>query len=234
MSWACWSASCGSTEFGSAGTVRTFTDAERSRDAMRPDVARSHEEMSMGRIRRTGESVRLFTDGACSGNPGPGGWAFILQHPASGKTIDSSGAEPETTNNRMELTGVIEGLASLKRPCQVELVTDSQYVAKGISEWLPNWKRQGWQRKERRSFQAGVERRPLAEDRLAAEHPPGSGDARSRASRAPRERGVRPHGGRGLQATHGERERRQHREVAAAIGVGSTDQHVDRRASPSA
>ncbi len=65
------------------------------------------------------------------------------------KSRDASGAEPETTNNRMELMGVIEGLASLKRPCQVELVTDSQYVAKGISEWLPNWKRQGWQRKEK-------------------------------------------------------------------------------------
>ncbi|HEX3448620.1 MAG TPA: ribonuclease HI [Isosphaeraceae bacterium] len=96
-----------------------------------------------------GEVVRLFTDGACSGNPGPGGWAFILQHPASGKSRDSSGAEPVTTNNRMELMGVIEGLASLKRPCEVELVTDSQYVAKGISEWLPNWKRRGWQRKEK-------------------------------------------------------------------------------------
>jgi ribonuclease HI len=96
-----------------------------------------------------GEVVRLFTDGACSGNPGPGGWAFILQHPASGKSRDASGAEPVTTNNRMELMGVIEGLASLKRPCEVELVTDSQYVAKGISEWLPNWKRRGWQRKEK-------------------------------------------------------------------------------------
>jgi ribonuclease HI len=98
------------------------------------------------------ETVRLFTDGACSGNPGPGGWAFILEHPASGRTIDCSGAEPNTTNNRMELTGVIEGLASLKRPCQVEVVTDSQYVAKGITEWLPTWKRQGWQRKEGRTF----------------------------------------------------------------------------------
>ena len=97
----------------------------------------------------TRELVRLFTDGACSGNPGPGGWAFILVHPATGKSRDSSGAEPETTNNRMELMGVIEGLTSLKRPCQVELVTDSQYVAKGISEWLPNWKRRGWQRKEK-------------------------------------------------------------------------------------
>lgn len=98
------------------------------------------------------EAVRLFTDGACSGNPGPGGWAFILVHPASGQTIESSGAEPHTTNNRMELAGVIEGLSSLKRPCRVELVTDSQYVAKGIAEWLPNWKRQGWQRKEGRTF----------------------------------------------------------------------------------
>jgi ribonuclease HI len=95
------------------------------------------------------KSVRLFTDGACSGNPGPGGWAFILQHPATGRSRDASGAEPVTTNNRMELLGVIEGLASLKQPCQVELVTDSQYVAKGISEWLRNWKRQGWQRKEK-------------------------------------------------------------------------------------
>ena len=92
--------------------------------------------------------VRLFTDGACSGNPGPGGWAYILQHPATGQERDASGAEHETTNNRMELAGVIEGLASLKRRCRVELVTDSQYVAKGIREWLPNWKRQGWQRKE--------------------------------------------------------------------------------------
>lgn len=93
--------------------------------------------------------VRLFTDGACSGNPGPGGWAYILNHPASGQTRESSGAEPATTNNRMELTGAIEGLASLKRPCQVELVTDSQYLAKGLIEWLPRWKAQGWKRKER-------------------------------------------------------------------------------------
>ncbi len=96
--------------------------------------------------------VELFTDGACSGNPGPGGWAYILRHPASGSERDASGAERETTNNRMELAGVIEGLASLKRRCRVVLVTDSQYVAKGIREWLPNWKRQGWQRKEGSRF----------------------------------------------------------------------------------
>lgn len=92
--------------------------------------------------------VRLFTDGACSGNPGPGGWAYILKHPASGQATDASGAEPATTNNRMELTGAIEGLATLRRPCRVELITDSQYVAKGIAEWMPKWKSQGWQRKE--------------------------------------------------------------------------------------
>jgi ribonuclease HI len=94
------------------------------------------------------DRVCLFTDGACSGNPGPGGWAFIIRHLASGRILESSGAEPATTNNRMELTGVIEGLSALKRPCRVELVTDSQYVAKGITEWMPKWKRQGWQRKE--------------------------------------------------------------------------------------
>lgn len=96
--------------------------------------------------------VQLFTDGACSGNPGPGGWAYILKHPASGRVLDASGAERQTTNNRMELAGVIEGLASLKRPCRVELVTDSQYVAKGLAEWMPRWKANGWRRKEGRQF----------------------------------------------------------------------------------
>src|SRR5262249_61277533 len=80
--------------------------------------------------------VRLYTDGACSGNPGPGGWAYILKHPASGQVRDASGAEPATTNNRMELTSVIEGLATLKRSCRVELATDSQYVTKGINELM--------------------------------------------------------------------------------------------------
>jgi ribonuclease HI len=94
------------------------------------------------------EFVRLFTDGACSGNPGPGGWAYILEHPASGKIRDASGAELRTTNNRMELTAVIEGLSSLRSRCNVELITDSQYVGKGIQEWLPKWKAQNWKRKE--------------------------------------------------------------------------------------
>jgi len=92
--------------------------------------------------------VRLFADGACSGNPGPGGWAFLLRHPASGKELERSGAERETTNNRMELTAVIRGLEALKRPTAVELIADSEYVGKGLSEWLPKWKANGWRRRE--------------------------------------------------------------------------------------
>jgi ribonuclease HI len=92
--------------------------------------------------------VHLFTDGGCSGNPGPGGWAFLLRHPASDKQLENSGGEPETTNNRMELTAVIEGLAALKKPTHVELFTDSVYVGKGMSEWMPKWKANGWKRKE--------------------------------------------------------------------------------------
>jgi ribonuclease HI len=92
--------------------------------------------------------VQLFADGACSGNPGPGGWAFILRHPASGKEMQRSGGEPETTNNRMEMTAVIRGLEALKRPSNVELVTDSTYVGKGVTEWMPKWKANGWRRRE--------------------------------------------------------------------------------------
>jgi ribonuclease HI len=94
-------------------------------------------------------TVHLFTDGACSGNPGPGGWAFILRHPASGRELERSGGEPVTTNNRMELTAVVRGLAALKRRSHVELFTDSVYVGKGISEWLSKWKANGWRRKEK-------------------------------------------------------------------------------------
>jgi ribonuclease HI len=93
--------------------------------------------------------IHLFTDGACSGNPGPGGWGLILRHLPTGKETERSGYEPETTNNRMELRAVVEGLLLLKRSCQIELFTDSVYVGKGISEWMPKWKRQNWQRKEK-------------------------------------------------------------------------------------
>lgn len=96
--------------------------------------------------------VTLYTDGGCSGNPGPGGWAYILVHPASGKTVERSGGEAVTTNNRMELQAVVEGLQALKRPTHVTLCTDSVYVGKGLSEWMPKWKANGWRRKENNSW----------------------------------------------------------------------------------
>jgi ribonuclease HI len=86
----------------------------------------------------------LYTDGACSGNPGPGGWAYILKHPGTGKVREDSGGEAETTNNKMELTAAIRGLAALKQPCRVELYSDSKYVLQGLSEWIKGWKARGW------------------------------------------------------------------------------------------
>ncbi|MBW7850470.1 MAG: ribonuclease HI [Rhodospirillales bacterium] len=88
------------------------------------------------------EVVELFTDGACSGNPGPGGWGAILRYRGVEKEL--SGGEAQTTNNRMELTAVIEGLNALTRPCRVAVYTDSQYVQKGISQWMAAWKARGW------------------------------------------------------------------------------------------
>lgn len=88
--------------------------------------------------------VHLFTDGACSGNPGPGGWAFILRHPSSKAERESSGGEPATTNNRMELRAVIEGLSALTRRSRVELYSDSKYVLDGLKSWLASWKKRGW------------------------------------------------------------------------------------------
>ena len=92
--------------------------------------------------------VELFTDGGCSGNPGPGGWAYILKHPASGKVMEQAGGEAETTNNRMELTAVVRGLETLTRASAVTLFTDSVYVGKGLMEWMPKWKANGWRRRE--------------------------------------------------------------------------------------
>ena len=91
--------------------------------------------------------VILYTDGACSGNPGPGGWAYLLKHVATGTIREGWGAELETTNNRMELRAVIEGLKALKRKVRVHIVTDSSYVKNGITDWMPNWKRNNWRRK---------------------------------------------------------------------------------------
>lgn len=115
--------------------------------------------------------VSLFADGACSGNPGPGGWAFILRHPATGKELVASGGERETTNNRMELLAVIRGLEALKRSTRVELVTDSMYVGKGLTEWMPKWKANGW-RRGKGNDSAEVKNVDLWQqlDQLVAEH----------------------------------------------------------------
>ena len=88
------------------------------------------------------ELVNIFTDGACRGNPGPGGWSALLVF--NGIEKELRGAEEQTTNNRMELTAAIKGLEALTRPCRVVLTTDSQYVKNGITEWMPEWKQRGW------------------------------------------------------------------------------------------
>jgi ribonuclease HI len=94
------------------------------------------------------EVVEIFTDGACKGNPGPGGWGVILR--SGGHIKELYGGEPATTNNRMELTAVIQGLSALTRPCKVRVSTDSQYVQKGISVWIVEWKRRGWRTADRK------------------------------------------------------------------------------------
>lgn len=88
------------------------------------------------------KTVEAFTDGACSGNPGPGGWGALLRY--NGNERELCGGEEETTNNRMELLAAIEALSALKQPCHVRLTTDSTYVKDGITKWLENWKRNGW------------------------------------------------------------------------------------------
>jgi ribonuclease HI len=93
-------------------------------------------------------AVEIWTDGACSGNPGPGGWGAILRYGASEK--DLCGGEPLTTNNRMELTAAISALEALKRPSVVELHTDSQYLRDGVMAWMANWKRNGWRTRDRK------------------------------------------------------------------------------------
>jgi ribonuclease HI len=110
--------------------------------------------------------VVIYTDGACRGNPGPGGWAALLSSGAHERAL--SGAETQTTNNRMELRAVIEALRALKRRVAVQLYTDSQYVRRGITEWLPAWKARGWRTADRKS----VKNRDLWEelDELAEGH----------------------------------------------------------------
>ena len=110
--------------------------------------------------------MEIYTDGACRGNPGPGGWAALLRSGAHEREI--SGAEALTTNNRMELTAVLRALQALKRPVQARLYTDSEYVRRGISEWLRGWKARGWRTADRKP----VKNRDLWEqlDELAAKH----------------------------------------------------------------
>jgi ribonuclease HI len=94
-------------------------------------------------------AVKLFTDGACIGNPGPGGWAFILKHPATGRSKESSDGEHNTTNNRMEIMAVIAGLEALKSPSTVDVFSDSQYVVCAINDWIGKWKSFGWKKTKR-------------------------------------------------------------------------------------
>ena len=94
------------------------------------------------------EVVRIYTDGACKGNPGPGGWGAILQK--DGKEKELFGGEPQTTNNRMELMAVIRALETLKPPCEVAVYTDSQYVKNGIETWIGTWKKNGWKTSDRK------------------------------------------------------------------------------------
>ena len=101
--------------------------------------------------------IEIYTDGACKGNPGPGGWGVLLKSGATEKEL--FGGELVTTNNRMELTAVIEALAALKRPCKVALYLDSEYVRKGITDWIHGWKARGW---THRGEAAGQERRSVA------------------------------------------------------------------------
>jgi ribonuclease HI len=108
--------------------------------------------------------VEMFTDGACKGNPGPGGWGVVIRAGASEKEL--SGGEPLTTNNRMELLAAIRGLEALTRPCRVQLYTDSTYVRDGITKWIHGWRKNGWKTADRKPvknaelWQAGRRRRP--------------------------------------------------------------------------
>jgi ribonuclease HI len=114
----------------------------------------------------TDQAVEIFSDGACRGNPGPGGWGALLRFNGTEKEL--YGGEPATTNNRMELTAVIRALAALKRPSRVKVYTDSQYVQKGISEWIASWKRRGWRTADKKAVKNADLWREL--DELAARH----------------------------------------------------------------
>lgn len=112
------------------------------------------------------DRVEIFTDGACRGNPGPGGWGALLRFRGTEKQL--FGGEPHTTNNRMELMAVIKGLEAMKRSARIRITTDSQYVKRGITEWIVNWKRNGWRTADRKPVKNDDLWRRL--DQLVAEH----------------------------------------------------------------
>jgi ribonuclease HI len=115
------------------------------------------------------KEVTISTDGACVGNPGPGGWACILR--SGDRTREMFGSHPHTTNNRMELTAAIEGLRALKQPCKVALYTDSQYLKRGITEWISGWKARGWMRREKGGLKPVLNRDLWTElDRMVHTH----------------------------------------------------------------
>jgi ribonuclease HI len=116
--------------------------------------------------RSADSTVAVFADGACKGNPGPGGWGALLV--AGSREKELHGGELATTNNRMELTAVIRALESLKRPCEIDLYTDSQYVKNGIQSWIANWKRNGWKTADRKPVKNAELWREL--DQIAAAH----------------------------------------------------------------
>lgn len=116
--------------------------------------------------KRKGTAVDIYTDGACKGNPGPGGWGALLMY--GDRERELCGGEAHTTNNRMELVAVIQALAALTRACRARLHTDSQYVQKGITEWLPAWKARGWRTADKKPVKNADLWREL--DRLAAGH----------------------------------------------------------------
>ena len=113
------------------------------------------------------KTIEVYTDGACRGNPGPGGWGVLLRY--SGVEKELWGGEPETTNNRMELTAAIRALEALNQECEVDLYTDSTYVRDGITRWMENWKRRGWKTANRKpvksvdEFRTALEEKPLSE-----------------------------------------------------------------------